>query len=112
MPTTPLQIVKEQHGAKDQLIARVAAIVEPNDGESPDEHKRRLRNVSNRKLLHLLTLGTKVQQMGGRERIVKRILELKGQPKDHEYGDKLKKLSFGRLVDMVGSLERRAKKTA
>lgn len=110
MPSaSPLQIVNARFGSKAELVDKVAAVVEPQDGESSEDHKRRLRNVANRKLLHLLALAEKVQTLGGRAGIVKRILELKGQTKDHEYSDKLKTLPLGKLVDFVASLERRAK---
>lgn len=106
---SPLQIVKDRFGDKAKLIEKLAALVETQGGESADEHKRRLRNVSNAKLLHLLALGEKAKELGGREAIVKKILELKNQPKDHEYGDKLKKLPLGKLVDLFGSIQRAAK---
>lgn len=105
---SPHQIVTKEHGSKNDLVDKVAAVIEPQEGESADEHKRRLRNVPNRKLLHLLALGEKAKELGGREKIVAKILELKKQSKDHEYGDFLKTLSLGQLVDKVGSVERRA----
>ncbi len=106
---TPLNRVKDEFGDKSKLVDKIAALVEPKGDESSDAHKRRLKNVSNKKLLHLLALGEKVKALGGRDAIVKRILELRGQSKDHEYGDKLKRLPLGRVVDLVGSLERGAR---
>jgi hypothetical protein len=109
MPTaTPLQIVKKTHGSKEKLVEAVVGLVDPIEGESDDDHKRRLRNAPNAKLLHLVKIGERVKELGGRDAVVKKVLELKGQPKDHEYADKLRKLSFGRLLDMLGSVERRA----
>lgn len=107
---TPLQIVKEQYGSKDALVEKLASLVEADEGESADEHKKRLKYVSNSKLLHLVALAENVEKLGGREGMVAKILELKGQTKDHEYSDKLKKLSLGRLVDKTQSLLRAAKK--
>ncbi len=106
---SPLQIVKDRFGDKPKLIEKLAGLIEPQGGESGDEHQRRLRNVSNAKLLHLLALGERVKELGGRDAIVKKILELKKQAKDHEYGDKLKKLPLGKLVDMFASVQRAAK---
>lgn len=106
---TPLNRVKDEFGDKSKLVDKIAALVEPKGDESGDAHKRRLKNVSNKKLLHLLALGEKVKALGGRDAIVKRILELRGQSKDHEYSDKLKRLPLGRVVDLVGSLERGAR---
>lgn len=112
MRKTPHQIVNETHGGKAGLIDAVIALVEAGADEEADAHRRRLRNVSNAKLLHLLALGQRVKELGGREAIVKRVLELKNQPKDHEFGDRLRKLSLGRLVDTLGALERSAKAAA
>jgi hypothetical protein len=106
---TPLNRVKDEYGDKSKLVDKIAALVEPKGDESSDAHKRRLKNVSNKKLLHLLALGEKVKALGGRDAIVKRILELRGQSKDHEYGDKLKRLPLGRVVDLVSGLERGAR---
>lgn len=109
MPTqTPLQIVKEKHGSKADLIGKVVALIEPLGGESVDDQKRRLRNASNAKLLHVLSVGEKVKEMGGRDGLIKKVLELKGQTKDHEFADSLKSKSLGSLVDLVGSLQWRA----
>lgn len=106
--TTPLKTVQEQYGSKADLIEKVIALVEAGEGESADEHKRRLRNVSNRKLLHLLAIGEAAKAVGGRDGLVKKVLELKGQSKDHEYADKLKKVPMAKLLDMVSTLSRRA----
>ena len=46
------------------------------------------------------TAGLTAEQMAWRRA---KIVELKGQPKDHEYADKLRRLSLGRIVDMLGS---------
>lgn len=112
MRKSPHQIVNESHGGKSGLIDAVIALVEPIADESTDAHRRRLRNVSNAKLLHLLAIGQRVKELGGRDAIVKRILELKNQPKDHEFGDRLRKLSLGRILDIVGALQRAAKAAA
>jgi len=106
---TPLNQVKDKFGGKTELVEKIVALVEPKGDESSDAHKRRLKNVSNKKLLHLLALGEKVKSLGGRDAIVKRILELRGQSKDHEYGDKLKRLPLGKVVDVLGGLERGTK---
>jgi hypothetical protein len=106
MPS-PHQIVVADHGSKSALIDKVVGLAEPMDGESADEHKRRLRNVSNAKLLHLASIGEKAKALGGRDAMVKKILELKGQSKDHEFGDALKTRSLGQLIDMMASVERR-----
>lgn len=105
---TPLQLVKDRHGSKAALIDAVTALVEREQGETEDEHKKRLKHVSNAKLLHLLGVAEQAKALGGRSGMIGAILRLKGQPKDHEYRDRLAKLSLGRLVDMTQSLSRKA----
>lgn len=112
MSKSPQQIVKEKYGEKSKLIDAVIGLVEAREGESAEAHKRRLRNVSNAKLLHLLAIGERVKALGGREGIVKQILELKKQAKDHEFADHLRKLALARIVDMLTSLQRAAKRAA
>lgn len=109
---TPLQIVKDEHGSKDALVDKVAALVDRDEGESEEDHKKRLKLVPNAKLLHLHTVGERAKALGGRDAMVAKILELKKQAKDHEYADKLKSLSLGTLIDKVESLERAAKKAS
>jgi hypothetical protein len=111
MKKTPKQIVGEKYGDKSKLIDVVVGLVEAGTDEDAEQHKRRLRNVSNAKLLHLIALGERVKELGGRDAIVKQILELKGQPKDHEYADKLRKQALGRIIDLLASLQRAAKST-
>jgi hypothetical protein len=105
---SPLAQVKDHHGSKAKLIANLVSLIDAEDGESKDEHKARLLRVSNAKLLHLLGLGERVKSLGGREAIVAKIAELRGQSKDHEYTDSLKRRSLGVLVDLHDSFARRA----
>ena len=107
MRKTPLQIVKEQHGSKADLINKLAGLIESEDGESDDDHKRRLRNVSNAKLLHLLDIGERTKAAGGRDGLVAKVLELKGQSKDHEYSDALKRTALGELLELHASIKHR-----
>ena len=99
---SPLMLVKEQYGSKDKLVDKATSLLDAEEGESNDEFKARLKLVPNRKLMHA------VKELGGRDAIVKKIAELRGQAKDFPYQDKLKGYTTGRLVDMLGSLERRA----
>ncbi len=108
MKKTPLQRVRETFGSKDELVAAVAKLVEPRAGEDAAGLSARLRRVSNAKLLHLHAVGTKVQALGGKDALVKKIAELKGQPKDLPYLDALGRKSLGALLDLHASLSRKA----
>jgi hypothetical protein len=105
---SPLQLVKELHGSKDALVAKVAAVVEPLAGESADELAARLKHAANAKLLHLLAIGERVKALGGKAALASKVAELQGHAKDFPYVDKLKTFSFGRLLDMLQAAERRA----
>jgi hypothetical protein len=104
---TPLQIVKDRFGTKNELIDAVVAVVERDEGETEADHKKRLKLVSNAKLLHLLGVAEQAKTLGGRDGMIEKILARKGQPKDHEYRDALKRMSLGRLVDLTQSLSRK-----
>lgn len=107
---SPLQLIRSKHGSKAELVAKLVPLIAKVGGESDDEQKKRLMHVANRKLLHLLALGERAEELGGRDGIVKKIAGLKGQPKDHEFSDRLAKLSLGQLLDRVTVLERKAKR--
>ena len=109
---SPLQKVKKLYGSKDELVAKVAELVEPGPDESKDDLRARLGHAANSTLLHLVEVGEKIKELGGRDAVVTRIAELKGQVRDHYFTDKLKTLSPGRLLDMLRTAERRAKKAS
>lgn len=106
--STPLQTVKEAHGSKEALVAKVAKVVEPLDGESADELKARLKHVANRKLLQLLAVGEEVKALGGREKLAQAIADLGGQGKDFPFVDRLKKESLGTLLELHRAAKRRS----
>ena len=64
---TPLQIVKDKFGSKKDLVAKLAEVLEPADGESKEDLAARLGHVSNAKLLHLHGLAERVEAAGGRK---------------------------------------------
>lgn len=105
---TPLQVIKKDHGTKAALIDTLLPLIEADPGESAEDHKARLRHVANKKLLHLLHVGQRVQALGGRAAIVTKILEIKRQPKDHEFRDKLMRVPLPRLLDLLHRLSRSA----
>lgn len=106
---SPLQQVKETHGSKEQLINKIAELLEPQEAESKDEFKSRLKYVANSKLLHLLQIGEKVQSLGGRSAIIGEIAKLKQQANDSDYKNKLAQCSLATLIDLHSSLQRRSR---
>lgn len=106
---SPLQIVKDKFGSKDKLIESLSGVLELADGETREELAARLKHVANAKLLHLSEVAEQVKALGGRDAIVTKIAELKGQAKDADFVAKLKTYSNGRLTDLHRSLSRKAK---
>lgn len=109
---TPLQIVKDQYGSKDKLVAAAAKLLETPEGEDQDDWLERLSLVSNRKLLHLVDVGERAKKLGGRDKVVAAVADLSGKAKDKDYVAKLGGLSLSRLLDLHGSLSRKAKRAA
>ncbi|MBK9752196.1 MAG: hypothetical protein IPO88_01605 [Nannocystis sp.] len=106
---SPLQNVKKLFGSKEQLIAKVIDLLTPGDGESREAFSKRLKYVANAKLLRLAQVGEKIKSLGGREALVAKLAELKGQAKDKDFVASLSKLSLPRLLDSVQSLSKKVK---
>jgi hypothetical protein len=106
--SSPLQTIKEQHGSKAALIDKIIPLIDAMEDESDDDHKARLAHVANRKLLHLLDMGERAKALGGRAGVAKKILEVKKQPKDHEYEKALAAMPLGKLLDTLAAAEHRA----
>ncbi len=105
---TPLQIVKDTFGSKEKLAEKVAGLLEPGEDEDKDAFVGRLKHVANQKLLHLHAVGERFKELGGRDKLVAKVAELKGQAKDSDFIERLKAYSPGRLIDLHDSLSRRA----
>lgn len=110
---SPLQVVNERFGSKQELANRLAETLEPAPGESKDELAARLKLASNAKLLHLDALAQKVAAHGGREGLVAKIAAAEKKSGDQDYVKALtEKRTLGWLVDRVESQTKRAKKAS
>jgi hypothetical protein len=106
---SPLQKLKATHGSKKDLATKLAAVLEPHEGETKDELAARLAHASNGKLLHLHQLAEKVQKHGGREGLITAVATAEKKAKDADYRKSLETRSLGWLVDRVEVHARRAK---
>lgn len=106
---SPLQKLKATHGSKKDLATKLAAVLEPHEGETKDELAARLVHVSNGKLLHLQQLAEKVQKHGGRAGLISAVLEAEKKSKDADYRKSLESRTLGWLVDRVEMHARRQK---
>ncbi|MCA9714364.1 MAG: hypothetical protein H6713_06970 [Myxococcales bacterium] len=106
---SPLQKVKKEHGSKDELVAKIAALLPADPDEEKDEFIARLKTVANAKLLRLVAIGEEAAKLGGREGLAEKIAELKNQAKDEDFKRGLQELPLPRLLDQYQSLARKAK---
>ncbi len=107
---TPLQVVNDVYGGKDKLVDQLAGLLERGD-ESKADLTARLRAAPNSKLLRLQAVMTEVKdRFGSKAGLVDSILALMNRAKDEDYKEKLLDHSPTRLLDMLHSWEKKAKK--
>jgi hypothetical protein len=106
---SPLARVKEEFGGKDKLVDKLVGLVDAGE-ESKDDLRRRLLGAANSKLLRLHGVASKVKEQGGHDKLAAAAATGAGHGKDKDYVTKLESFSNGRLVDMLETSERRAKR--
>ena len=107
---TPFQNVKKLYGSKQALVDKVAGLLAPDEGETREDFAAGLRTVANAKLRHLVAIGEKAAELGGRSGLVDKIAELRGHAKDGDFKARLTGFSLPKLIDTYSSLSRKAKK--
>jgi len=109
---TPFQKVQKLHGSKEELVAKIAEVVERGE-ESKDDLKVRLQSASNSKLLRLFEVASEVKdRFGSKEKLVDAILTKLGRQKDGDYRTKLLTLTPARLLDLHRAAAKSAKAMA
>jgi hypothetical protein len=98
---SPLEIVKEKYGSKDKLVELVAGLIERPEDETEGEFKERLSRAANSKLLHLLSIGERVKEIGGREALQAKVAALLGHANDKDFVKSLEVKTLGNLLDML-----------
>jgi hypothetical protein len=107
---TPLQAVKRLYQSKDKLIDKVVDVAR-EAGEEASEVKERLATASNKKLLRLAEVGKTVKdQYGSKDKLADALGKALGKAKDKDYVARLRSFSSARLLDMMRSAGRRAKR--
>lgn len=115
---TPIQIVHDRFGAKENLISELAGKLERRAGESKGDFKKRFSKVSCKKLLNLLERHEEIVKYGGREGLVDAIhdYELRKNAKkteikeDADFKKHLGKKTLGDLLDRYNSIRKRQRK--
>jgi hypothetical protein len=105
---SPLQIVKRDFGSKDALVEKLVDRVERYDDESSDDFRRRLRAVSNRKLLRLNAASDRLERdFTNKEGLVAAIVGLQAKGKgDGDRGAALSTQRVTRLLDLHDSTKK------
>ena len=112
MVKSPLQLVKEKYGSKEKLVEAAASVLAPLSGEPAEAFAKRLTHVANAKLLHLVQVADKVKALGGKDSLVAKVAELRGQAKDKDFLAKLGASSVSALLDVYTVLTKKARATA
>ena len=107
---SPLARVKEEFGGKDKLVDKIVGLLGSEAGESKDDLRKRLLGAANKKLIRLHGIATSVKEHGGHDKLVDATAARMGRAKDKDYVEKLGTFSNGRLLDVLGAADQRAKR--
>lgn len=109
----PGRAVEDEFGSKSKLIEAVRKLISDDLLEDRLSEDKGLERVSNKKLLRLHAIGTKVQsEFGGRGGLIDAILAAEKRTKDDGYKTRLERYPTPRLLDMVTAARRRQKNAA
>jgi len=110
MKKAPLSSVKEGFESKEKLVAAVQKLATSELWLDRVSSAKGLGRVSNAKLLRLHGVLTDAQKrFGSRDKLISAIIELARRTKDKDYATSLGTYPLPRLLDLHGSLEKRAK---
>ncbi len=108
---SPLSIVRERFGDKASLVKEIQGLTKSGlwiDRESKDKG---LGRVSNKKLLHLHEIFSKISdQFGSRDGLISEICQLEKR-KDEGYRTRLNRFPVPRLWDHYRAIKKREKKS-
>ena len=111
MSKSPYQIVKERFTDKESLAKAVRELASADLWIDRLNDNKGLEMVSNRKLLHLHDLLTRVKErFGTRAKLIDALLEREKRSKDQGYRTRLEKFGTPRLWEMLQAGEKRAKR--
>lgn len=98
---SPLQIVKEVHGSKEELAKKVVAILERPEGESAEQFAHRIGTLSNRQLLRLLSANAiATTKFGTKAALVEAIVKARFKGGNEDYARKLSGFTLPKLLDL------------
>ena len=99
MRKSPMQIVREQYGSREQLVNTIMPLLETKD----DDTRSKLMSTSNKKLIRIHETAVRMnEKFGTRKNLVEKITELrygKNTP-DDGFLKRVNEASAKRLLDM------------
>ena len=111
MKLSPLAEVKEKFGSREALVKLVAGKIERPEGMGDEAFEKKVRTISNRKLLKLNAAHEDmVKRFGSKDGLVDAIIALVCPKKvDTVYRAKLMTLRVAQLLDLHKSLAKKSK---
>ena len=107
---SPLQTVKDEHGDKEKLVDKLVDMVDRGEVEK-DDFRGRLLAMANSKLLRLHRVHSELKErFGNKDQLIDAIAGLLNRAKDKDYVAKLQSWTPVRLLDLLQTAEKRAKK--
>lgn len=110
--TSPLSVVKERFGSKEQLVSAVEKLATKDLWLDRVSEDKGLGRVSNAKLLRLhASLEDVKERFGSRDKLIAAICTLEKRDKDDGYKTRLSSYPLPRLLDLHDAAEKRAART-
>jgi hypothetical protein len=110
MKTSPFKAMTERFGDKQKLVSALEKLVTDELWLKRVNEEKGLGRVSNKKLLHLHDLLSRVKkEFGSRAKLIDSILELMKRQKDEGLRGRLQGFPTPRLVDLHTTTARRSK---
>src|SRR5262245_59802529 len=111
MGQSPLQTVKQRWKSKEGLISELKALATPQLwNERRLNTDKGFESVSNKKLLHLHEVLTRVKKdFGTRAKLIDAIASEQRRAKDSDYKESLQRHSTPRLLEIYATAKRRNK---
>lgn|SRR5690625_3049711 len=100
---SPLQIVKDEHGSKEELAKKVLALLDkPEDSDDAEDLEHRVQTMSNRKLLRLWNAYQVLDaKFGSRDELVEAIVKARFPGGNADYARKLNSFTVPKLLDVA-----------
>lgn len=101
MSQSPLQMVRDQHGSKEKLAAKVLGILDRPEEEEEAAFEHRVNTMSNRKLLRLWAAHEQLNSAhGSRDALIEKIAKARFPGGNADFAAKISGYSVPRLLDL------------